>query len=98
MKPSFYISVCALLLSVASLAVTLCRQPSTIFDAEVDRIVNAALARKEKAYVDAMAPKMESIYRDMLGPRYKPFQKPPDTLEQLFEPVVQILNGMTAGE
>ncbi len=69
MKATHPISIIALILAAISLFVTLTRPSSTMSEAGMDRLVDAALLRKEKVYVQAMAPKMDVIYKDMLGPR-----------------------------
>jgi len=85
------ISLFALFLAVAALVISLIpRQPS---EAEIDKLIDAGLQRKEHQYVQALAPKMERIYKDMIYP-YTPPAKQPETLGELFLPLMKIVTGL----
>ena len=95
MKASLPISIFALLLSVVALAIAMSSRTG-VSEEEIERQVDIALARKEKAYVQSLAPKMDQVYRDMLGSRYAPPEEEPKTFPELLKPAIQIISGMTA--
>jgi len=91
MHKSTIISVFAVILAVIALVISLGpRNPS---QAEIDKLIDAGLQRKERQYVQILAPKMEKIYKDMIYP-YTPPSKPPETLGELFLPVIKIVNSL----
>ena len=96
MKLATPTSIVALILATTSLILTVSRPSPKISDAELDRLVDAALARKERIYVAALAPKMDLIYKDMLGSKYTTPAKAPETLGELFVPALQVINAMGA--
>lgn len=98
MKASLPISVAALFLAATSLFVTLSRPTPTLSDAELDRRVDAALLRKERMYSIAMAPKLDAIYKDMLGPRYTTPEQTPETFAELFKPAIHVVTSLTGGQ
>jgi len=98
MKAALPISIIALFLAAASLFVTLTRPNPTLTDAEMDRMVDAALRRKEKVYSRAMAPKLDAIYKDILGPSYTTPEKIPETFSELFKPAINMVTNLSNGE
>jgi hypothetical protein len=98
MKLATPISILALVLASAALFNSLSQQNTQPSDEELDRLVDAALSRKEKIYVESLAPKLDRIYQDMLGPRYQTPEKPPETLGELFAPAINIVNNLTSGQ
>jgi hypothetical protein len=98
MKLATPISILALVLASAALFNSLSQQNTQPSDEELDRLVDAALSRKEKMYVESLAPKLDRIYQDMLGPRYQTPEKPPETLGELFASAINIVNNLTSGQ
>lgn len=98
MKLATPISILALLLACAALFTSLSPKNTQPSEEELDRLVDAALARKEKMYVQSLAPKLDRFYQDMLGPRYQTPKKPPETLGELLAPAISIVNNLTSGQ
>lgn len=98
MKLATPISILALVCAIAALVVVLIRPATQPSEEEINRMVDMALARKEKAYVQSLAPKMDRIYQDMLGPRYTTPEKTPETLGELFAPAISIVTNLTSGQ
>ena len=81
----------ALCLSVASLGYAAWLHHRTDYVAEL------ALQKREAAFVSHMAPKLKDMYRDMgadMGVNENIWSKNPQTLEELFAPVIQIMDKM----
>lgn len=95
MKGSTCLSGLALALSIAALIMAATSR-SALSEEEIARQVDVALSRREKAFVQAWAPRMEQVYQDMLGPRYAKPPRPPETLSELFQPALEIMSGMTS--
>ncbi|MBL9154328.1 MAG: hypothetical protein JNK37_17695 [Verrucomicrobiales bacterium] len=95
MKAPLPISILALLLAIVALIVALTSKP-TVSEEEISRQVDFALSRKEKAYVQSMAPKMDRIYQEMLGEKYTKPDPAPETFTELFKPAVQLITELNA--
>lgn len=95
MKAPLPISILALLLAISALIVAMTSRP-TVSEEEISRQVDLALSRKEKAYVQSMAQKMDRIYQEMLGSNYTKPAADPETFAELFKPALQIVTEMNA--
>jgi len=93
MKASTVLSAASLVIALAALAISIRKPMPSLTEADIDRRVDVALVRKERLYVQAMTPKMNLIYKDMVRD-YKPSAKPPETFVELFLPALQIINQM----
>jgi len=96
MKLPSILSLLALVVSVYALILAL-SLPRQVSEKEIREMVDAALQEKERSYVRDLAPKVDRIYRDMLGPRYQTPEKPPETFRELFLPLHRIIEGMSNG-
>ncbi|MGJ8641699.1 MAG: hypothetical protein ACSHYA_20080 [Opitutaceae bacterium] len=96
MKNISPISILALIISLAALGVTISKEKESLSPAEIDALVDAGIARKEKAYADFLRPKLEMIYRDMLTEEvFDGFEDEPETLDELFLPAFTVLKELT---
>jgi len=93
------IPLIALMLGVSSLYISISSRKEAraaiITEQEFNKRLDLALAKKEEEYVASLYPKMESIYRGILKP-YKTPEKKPKTFKELFAPMIQIIDSMTA--
>ena len=62
---------------------------------EIDKRVDLALNNREKEYVDSVYPYLDNVTKGMLGAKYKKPEKKPETLKELFVPMIQILKELT---
>jgi len=97
MKPATPIATLALVCAIAALMISNHKSASKLTDAEMDRLVDAAFARKEKLYVRELAPKMDRNYKDMLGSNYQTPEKAPETFGELFAPAISLVNHLSTG-
>jgi hypothetical protein len=91
------------IISVLALIVSLCAgfyafQVSTqASEARINAIVDARLAARELKFVQAYAPKFREMFMAADEPEHG-VDWNPKTLEELFAPIVKIVNGMTSDE
>ena len=94
MKIVTSISFIALILSVIALAISVNQFQQQLTQDELDGLVDAALERKEREYVQSLAPSVNALYQDMLAP-YQPPEKEPETFQELFAPAIEIITNLT---
>lgn len=96
MKNASPISILALIISLAALGVAITKEKESLSPNEIDALVDAGIARKEKAYADYLRPKLELIYRDLLIEEvFDGFEDDPETLDELFLPALSVLKELT---
>ncbi len=96
MKAPFILSSLAFLCSLAALGISLRSPlppppqppPDPLI---INRLVDEALQRKEEDHVRKMWPKMQIIYKDMLGPEFQMPSEAPKTLHELYKPFFDIM-------
>jgi hypothetical protein len=97
MKSAPVLSILALACSVIALVISLTRPAARPSQQEIGKMVDVALARKEMTYVQSLAPKMDRIYKDLLGPKYTSPKKTPETFGELLGPAFNIVTQATTG-
>lgn len=91
------------IISVFALIVSLCagfyafQVSSQTSEAKINAMVDARLAARELKFVQTYAPKFREMFATANEPEYGKDWNP-KTLEELFVPIVKIVNGMTSGE
>ena len=60
----------------------------------IDALVNQAVRKREQELIRAWAPKMDVIYRDMLAGSRVKLPENPQTLEELFEPLLYLTESL----
>jgi hypothetical protein len=66
-------------------------------EAKINAMVDARLAARELKFVQAYAPRFREMFMTGNEPEYGKDWNP-QTIEELFVPLVKIVNGMTSGE
>jgi hypothetical protein len=93
------ISLVAVILGASSLFISLYARndarAAIITEEEINKRIDLALTKKEEEYVASLYPRMESMYKGMLKP-YKTPETKPTTFKELFAPMFQIIDAMSA--
>jgi hypothetical protein len=93
------ISLVALILGASSLFISLSARndarAAIITEEEIDKRIDLVLTKKEEEYVASLYPRMELMYKGMLKP-YKTQETKPTTFKELFAPMFQIIDAMSA--
>lgn len=92
MKPATIASCLALIIATIALGMSLSRR-GPVSDAEISKLVDEALAKREKEFVAHLRPKFQRVFADMTG-EDKAEDWSPQTLEELVAPLVKITSQM----
>ncbi|MFP6872248.1 MAG: hypothetical protein VCA55_01965 [Verrucomicrobiales bacterium] len=93
---SIAIATLALAMAVAALVISTINRTSPTDDSAVRAQVDAALKARELKLVGEFAPKMEEIYRDMLGSSEEVYETQPETFAELIAPLVRVIEGIAS--
>lgn len=92
MKPPSLLSVVAIIASAIAIGVSV-SAPKPLSPAEFDAAVDAALAKRERSFVERHAPAFKAMFAEMDGlDGSKDWS--PETLEDLIAPLVKIVTEM----
>lgn len=92
MKAPTLLSLAALVTSVAAIILHF-TAPKAPDAAEIETMVNAALAKKEHAFVMKHTPAFKAMFAE-LEVDGRPKEWDPKTIDELFEPLIKILTEM----
>ena len=93
MKAPTLLSLCALVASITAIVLHF-TAPKPPGDAEIEAMVNAALAKKEQAFVAKNTPAFKAMFAEVEFKGQPQGTWEPKTLEELFEPLIRIITEM----
>lgn len=92
MKTSSILPLLAIVISLVSIGLTLSIEKDSLTPGEIDALVDEGIIRREKAFVEEYNPFLQRLYKEMLMPDdYAKVDKNPETIEELFQPLIQLI-------